>query len=47
MKKFPALFVIKDGKPIKFEGKEFTYSGIFEFINVYSQIFVDPTAKEN
>ena len=47
VKKFPALFVVKDGKPIRFEEKEFSYNKIFEFINVYSQIFVDPTQKEN
>lgn len=47
VKTFPTLYVIKDGKPIKYEGKEFTYNGIFEFINVYSQIFVDPTKQSN
>lgn len=42
------MFVIKsDGKPIRYEEKEFSYSKIFEFINVYSQIFVDPTDKDN
>ena len=48
VKKFPALYVIKaESKPLRFDGKEFTYNSIFEFINVHSQIFVDPTAKEN
>lgn len=47
VKSYPALFVIKDGKPIKFDNPEFSFSSIFEFINVYSQIFVDPTKKEN
>ena len=47
VKNYPALFVIKDGKPIRYEEKEFTFTKIFEFINVYSQIFVDPTSKEN
>jgi hypothetical protein len=32
---------------LRFDSKEFTYNSIFEFINVHSQIFVDPTAKEN
>jgi len=36
IKNFPTLYVIKDGKPIKFEGKDFTFDSIFEFINVYS-----------
>ena len=47
VKSFPALFVIKDGKPIKYSEKEFSYSKIFEFVNVYSQIFIDPTSKDN
>lgn len=48
VKTFPALFVIKnEQKPIPYPEKEFSYNKIFEFINVYSQIFVDPTAKEN
>ena len=47
-KDFPAIRVIKsEGKPIKYEGKSMLYSNVFEFINVYSQIFVDPTDKEN
>lgn len=47
VKKYPALFVIKDGKPIKYDNPEFNYNSIFEFINVYSQVFIDPTQKEN
>ena len=47
-KDFPAIRVIKsEGKPIKYDSKDMTYSKIFEVINVYSQIFVDPTDKEN
>ena len=47
-KNFPAIRVIKsEGKPIKYDSKDMSYSKIFEFINVYSQIFVDPTDKEN
>lgn len=48
VKSFPQLFVVKsDQKPLKFDGSEFSYNSIFEFINVHSQIFVDPNAKEN
>jgi hypothetical protein len=47
IKAFPTLYVIKDGKPIKFDGKAFTYDKIFEFINVYSQVFIDPTNMDN
>jgi thioredoxin-related protein len=48
VKKFPALFVVKsEGKPLKFEGADFSYSEIFEFLNVHSQIFIDPNAKDN
>lgn len=37
VKSFPALFVIKsEGKPIAFEGKDFKYSDLFEFINIHS-----------
>ncbi len=37
VKKFPALFVVKsEGKPLKYEGSEFTYNEIFEFLNVHS-----------
>lgn len=35
--KFPSLVVVKsEGKPIPFEGKEFSYSEIFEFLNIHS-----------
>lgn len=48
VKSYPSLLVIKsDGKPIKYDGKDFLYQPIFEFINVHSQIFVDPNAKDN
>jgi thioredoxin-like negative regulator of GroEL len=36
IKSYPTMYVIKDGKPIKYEEKEFTYTKLFEFINVYS-----------
>lgn len=48
VKKFPSLLVIKpDGKPVRYEGKDFLYQPIFEFLNVHSQIFVDPNSKDN
>lgn len=48
IKSFPALIVIKsDGKPVKYDGKEFQYAPIFEFLNIHSQIFVDPNSKDN
>ena len=45
------MYVIKaEGKPIKFDAKDkadFTYKNMFEFLNVHSQIFVDPNSVEN
>jgi thiol-disulfide isomerase/thioredoxin len=42
VKSFPAVFMIKekDGKPQKYEGKEYSYQAIFDFINIYSETFV-------
>ena len=48
VKTYPSLFVVKsEGKPIKYDGKEFSYNNLWEFLNIHSQIFVDPNAKEN
>lgn len=48
VKSFPHLVVIKsEGKPLAYDGKEFKYQEIFEFLNIHSQIFVDPNAKDN
>jgi hypothetical protein len=48
IKAFPSLVVVKsEGKPIKFDGKEFTYHALWEFLNVHSQVFIDPNAQEN
>eukprot|EP00356_Strombidium_inclinatum_P004709 CAMPEP_0170493486 /NCGR_PEP_ID=MMETSP0208-20121228/13968_1 /TAXON_ID=197538 /ORGANISM="Strombidium inclinatum, Strain S3" /LENGTH=401 /DNA_ID=CAMNT_0010769419 /DNA_START=30 /DNA_END=1235 /DNA_ORIENTATION=+ len=48
VKKFPALVVVKsEGKPITYDGAQFTYQPIFEFLNVHSQIFVDPRKADN
>jgi hypothetical protein len=30
----------KDQKPQKYEGSDFSYQGIFDFINIYSETFV-------
>ena len=42
VKSYPAVFLIKekDGKPQKYEGSDFTYQAIFDFINIYSETFV-------
>lgn len=42
VKSFPSLFMIKekDAKPIKYDGAEYNYQAIFDFINIYSETFV-------
>jgi thioredoxin-like negative regulator of GroEL len=42
VKSFPAVFLLKDkdSKPQKYEGKEYNYQAIFDFINIYSETFV-------
>lgn len=46
--KFPSLLVIKsEGNPIRYDLDSFAYSDIFEFLNVHSQIFVDPNSQDN
>jgi len=42
VKTYPAVFLIKekDGKPMKYDGKEYNYQAIFDFINIYSETFV-------
>lgn len=48
VKKFPSLLVLKsEGKPIVYDGSSFLYSDIFEFLNVHSQVFIDPNSKDN
>ena len=48
VKKLPALVVIKNEmKPIMYDSDDFKYQPIFEFLNIHSQIFIDPNAKEN
>lgn len=48
VKNFPSIFLIKDAdsKPQKYEGKDFSYQGIFDFINIYSETFVFRTGNE-
>jgi hypothetical protein len=42
IKKFPSIIVLKSGekKPQFYTGKEFKFNDIFEFLNVYSEVFV-------
>ena len=48
VKKWPSLIVIKsEGKPIMYDKDDFSYKALFEHLNVYSQIFVDPNAEGN
>jgi hypothetical protein len=48
VKSFPAVFIIKadEAKPLKFEGDDFSYQAIFDFINIYSETFVFGGTKE-
>ncbi len=49
VKSFPAVFLIKekDGKPLKYDGKEYSYQAIFDFINIYSETFVFRNNEES
>jgi len=42
VKKFPTLTVIKTGekKPFTYDGKDFNFGSLFEFLNIYSEVFV-------
>lgn len=42
IKKFPSVIVVKAGekRPIFYTGKEFNFEGLFEFLNIYSEVFV-------
>ena len=48
MKTYPAVFLIKekDGKPVKYDGNEYSYQAIFDFINIYSETFVFRNVNE-
>jgi len=40
--KFPHFLILKPGEklPITYKGDDFSYSELFEFINIYSETFV-------
>ena len=42
VKKFPHFLILKQGekKPIVYDEDDFSYNGLFEFINTYSETFV-------
>lgn len=42
VKEFPSILVVKAGekKPIPYKSKEFNFDKIFEFLNIYSEVFV-------
>lgn len=46
--KFPAFQILKQGekKPIVYDGDDYSYAALFEFINVYSETFVIPTGED-
>lgn len=41
------MVVKNEGNPIVYDSDSYAYSDIFEFLNVHSQIFVDPNAADN
>lgn len=48
IKNFPSMVVVKsEGKPLIYDSEDFTYKALFEYLNVHSQIFVDPNASDN
>lgn len=46
--KFPTFLILKNGekKPIVYDGDDFSYSALFEFINTYSETFVFAQQEE-
>ena len=46
--KFPAFLILKNGEkgPIKYDGDDFSYNALFEFINTYSETFVFAQQEE-
>lgn len=42
VKNFPSFVILKHGekKPILYDGDDFSYNALFEFINTYSETFV-------
>ena len=49
VKSYPAIFLIKtkDAKAQKYDGTDFSYQGLFDFINIYSETFVFKDIKED
>lgn len=47
--KFPHFLILKTGEktPIHYEEDDNSYSALFEFINTYSETFVDPNQEGN
>lgn len=48
VKNYPAIYLIKDNesKAQKYEGTDFSYQAIFDFINIYSETFVFRNSDE-
>lgn len=47
VKSFPTFFLLKNNeKPIKYDGDTYTYSQLFEFVNIYSETFVFGGTKD-
>ena len=49
VKKFPSFCILKHGEkaPIMYDGDDFSYSALFEFINTYSETFVPPGGDDD
>lgn len=44
VKSYPTFLLIKNNdKPQKYDGESYTYQELFDFINIYSEVFIDPT----
>ena len=48
VKKFPSFVILKQGekKPIMYDGDDYSYAALFEFINTYSETFVFAQEEE-
>jgi hypothetical protein len=48
IKSFPAFLILKNGEkgPIVYNGEDFSYAALFEFINTYSETFVFSQTEE-
>lgn len=46
--KFPSFLLLKNNeKPLPYPGSSYTYSELFEFINIYSETFVFPGGPDS